>query len=281
MKPDVPQLIMSTGGIHSVRTIAEAYAWCQKLASSHYENFPIASRLLPARARLHITAVYAFARFADDVADEPWTQHKEEKLSALSFIEDALLTPDKHLSHPIFLALHNTIAECGLPLSPFQRLLQAFRQDVDFRPPEDWGDVLNYCSCSADPVGELVLRISGNYSSESRERSNSICTALQIINFVQDTSVDVAMGRITYPGTPTEAIERVQALLLHGVGIVEHVGSWRLRLELKFIIAGGNRIAELCKKHVTNIRVYRPSIQRSDYLRILLRVLFGTWKTIS
>jgi phytoene/squalene synthetase len=280
VKPDVPELITSTGGRYSVRSIDEAFAWCTRLASSHYENFPVASWLLPARIRLYVTSVYAFARFADDVADEPWTNSVSERTEALKFIEVALSSLNDYPTHPIFLALKHTVDDCSLPLHPFYNLLSAFKNDVEFQRPDTWDEVYNYCSLSANPVGELVLRISGESSSTAISLSNNICTALQIINFVQDTSIDRSRGRTTYPGTAMEAIQIASELFRKGVGVVDYVDSWRLKLELMFIIAGGIYITQLCKRDTHRLSSYRPTIKPSDYLRIVFRVATGTWKDI-
>ncbi|NQW29495.1 MAG: squalene/phytoene synthase family protein [Ignavibacteria bacterium] len=281
MKPDVLQLIESSGGREKVYSVTEAYAWCLNLASTHYENFPVASRFLPARMRLHVTAVYAFARFADDVADEPWTTDPKARLDTLDLIGTALVGTINTHGHPIFMALHATIAQLQLPLSPFQKLISAFKQDVTFTPPNTWDDVMDYCARSANPVGELVLRIADEGSESAIKFSNDICTGLQIINFVQDTSVDLARGRKTYPGDAAAAIEIAKGLFVSGLRVVNSVKNFRLRLELKFIIAGGIRVTELCQELGSKITTQRPAIRRTDYLRILFRVVNGSWRKIS
>ena len=149
--------------------LEDAYAACQRLAQSHYENFPVASRLLPARLRPHVSAIYAFARIADDFADEPgrrigerlrlladWRQRLHTvpgSRPALSAVE-GLPDPDR-----IFLALHDTITRFDLPVELFDDLLDAFTEDVTTTRYESWDSVMDYCRRSANPVGRLVLRL--------------------------------------------------------------------------------------------------------------------------
>ena len=183
-----------------------AYAACLRLAREHYENFPVASHLLPARMRPHIAAIYAFARTADDFADEPGMPDAE-RLQRLddwgARLDQAVSTPgmpaaDEPASS-IFAALSNTIAVCHLPVSLFHDLLSAFRQDVLRKRYETWDDVLDYCRRSANPVGRLVLRVAGRLTPALAERSDAVCTALQLTNFWQDIGRDWHNGRLYVP----------------------------------------------------------------------------------
>ena len=198
---------------------ATAYARCQQLAQQHYENFPVASRLLPKATRPHIAAIYAFARIADDFADEG-TRSPEARLALLddwqqrlnAAVAGSVRNPDRD-SYPretspdldysdagaIFLALSDTIARFGLERSLFDDLLAAFRQDVRVSRYESWSDLLDYCRRSANPVGRLVLRIAGYRSTELDARSDSVCTALQLTNFWQDIEGDLKKGRLYVP----------------------------------------------------------------------------------
>ena len=186
--------------------LVAAYARCERLAREHYENFPVASRLLPARMRPHIAAIYAFARTADDIADEPgladadrlrrlddWGRRLDEAGEELS----PAPAYDQH-DH-IFRALAHTMRECCLPASLFRDLLSAFRQDVVRKRYATWDDVLDYCRRSANPVGRLVLRVAGVSSPELDARSDDVCTALQLTNFWQDVQKDWRIGRIYVP----------------------------------------------------------------------------------
>ncbi len=196
-----------------------AYAHCQALAASHYENFPVASWLVPLALRPHVAAVYAFARTADDFADEDgYTQRERlrllddwlERLHAAVGAargEDVLPSGGAHVAAGasdrsrdlIFLALGHTIRERALPIGLFEALLSAFRQDVTVTRYATWAEVDDYCRRSANPVGRLVLRLFGHDDARLDAWSDAICTALQLTNFWQDFAVDWRRGRLYVP----------------------------------------------------------------------------------
>lgn len=230
--------MVSTPAASSHGRLAEAYACCERLASAHYENFPVASRLLPSTMRPHIAAIYAFARRADDFADEPGLT-AAERLRLLDAWAERLagrprgqtpasthgtpasthggltptpthggltpapthggLTPDAQGDDLIFCALENTICEHELPRSLFEDLLSAFRQDVVRTRYATWSEVLDYCRRSANPVGRLVLRVAGRDDPRADAQSDAVCTALQLTNFWQDLAVDWSRGRLYVP----------------------------------------------------------------------------------
>ena len=177
----------SNGMQPDAAALRAAYAECEKLARGHYENFPVASRLLPARMRPHIAALYAFARTADDFADEG-RRPDVERLRLLDDWQYRLhacvteCTPEDR----VFLALGATIRACRLPVSLFDDLLSAFRQDITTHRYDTWNGVLDYCRRSANPVGRLVLRIAGHEDARLDRSSDALCTALQLSNFWQD-----------------------------------------------------------------------------------------------
>jgi squalene synthase HpnC len=184
---------------------AAAYARCLHLAQQHYENFPVASRLLPGAARPHIAAIYAFARIADDFADEG----QRSDAARLALLDDwrrrlqqaaGGATPaEESDAGAIFLALGDTMRRCRLEVQLFEDLLSAFRQDVLIKRYETWADVLEYCRRSANPVGRLVLRIAG-YRDEALDRqADAVCSALQLTNFWQDLEIDWRRGRLYVP----------------------------------------------------------------------------------
>ena len=206
----------------------EAYSACERIARRHYENFPVASLLLPAAMRPHIAAIYAFARAADDFADEG----SREPAERLALLEDwgmrlrasaggagplfpgpesrpstslgAALSPSKgRIPNPepdaIFLALGHTIRSCALPVGLFEDLLSAFRQDVVTTRYAAWADVMDYCRRSANPVGRLVLRVAGHSDGRMDGASDAVCTALQLTNFWQDLGRDWQKGRLYVP----------------------------------------------------------------------------------
>jgi squalene synthase HpnC len=201
-----------------VVTAAEAYGVCERIAREHYENFPVASLLLPASMRPHIAAIYAFARAADDFADEgnlpaadrlalldDWGRrltacvsgHAAEQPGPLPLAPCPLSSVPE--ADAIFLALSHTIQARSLPIGLFEDLLSAFRQDVMTTRYDTWSEVMDYCRRSANPVGRLVLRVAGRADARLDEASDAVCTALQLTNFWQDLERDWQNGRLYVP----------------------------------------------------------------------------------
>jgi squalene synthase HpnC len=174
------------------------------VARDHYENFPVASMLVPKRMRRAVAAVYAFARRADDFADEPGYTDTE-RLRLLDDWHQRLLRaaagspPPESMNDLIFVAVADAMRQHELPVSLFADLLSAFRQDVTVKRYQTWNDVLDYCVRSANPVGRLVLRIAGHRNDELDRASDALCTALQLTNFWQDFARDWANGRLYVP----------------------------------------------------------------------------------
>ena len=199
--------------------VARAYAQCERRASGHYENFPVASRLLPAAMRPHIAAIYAFARTADDYADEPGMA-TDERLRlldawggswrlprwgqavnrALAFTIHGLAPFTIHGLTPCLWRSGRRSGTVDCPWGFSKILLSAFRQDVTTARYDTWAGVLDYCRRSANPVGRLVLRVAGYDDSRLDEQSDAVCTALQLANFWQDLGRDWAIGRLYVPG---------------------------------------------------------------------------------
>ena len=208
----------NSGDVAASADVRAAYLYCERLAQAHYENFPVASRLLPPRMRPHIAAIYAFARRADDFADEPGLVDSERlrllaawgtRLDRGPTAEcESRRTPDPEPDDLIFIALDNTIRTHSLPRSLFHDLLSAFRQDVATRRYSRWADVLDYCRRSANPVGRLVLRVAGYDDARLDAESDAVCTALQLTNFWQDLAIDWQRGRLY---VPAEDLERAGA----------------------------------------------------------------------
>lgn len=271
----------------------EAYRACQDLAQSHYENFPVASRLLPAHLRKHIAAVYAFARTADDFADEPG-RDPYDRLQLISEWSGRLHDPQS--PEPIFIALHDTIARFDLPLVLFDDLLDAFAQDVTTHRFETWPEVLDYCRRSANPVGRLVLRLSGYRSGQLDEASDAVCTALQLTNFWQDLAVDWSRGRLYVPeeiwhghgadpstlnsrrmtGEWSAAMKdcgsRTRSLFAHGRPVCDGVAG-RLRYELRATWLGGMRILDRLDRAGYDVFAGRPALGTFDALVIACETL--------
>jgi hydroxysqualene synthase len=210
--------------------LVDAYAACARLAAAHYENFPVASRLVPARMRPHVAAVYAFARTADDFADEDGLTLPERhallddwhaRLMRAAGRTDVAPATDvapglQSRRTPIdrdlvFEALADTIETCSLDVTLFQDLLSAFRQDTVVTRYATWEEVFDYCRRSANPVGRLVLGIAGYRDSELDAGSDALCTALQLTNFWQDLAVDWRRGRLYVPAVERDASGAAEA----------------------------------------------------------------------
>ncbi len=281
-------------------SLAESYASCLALSRSHYENFPVASRFIPAGLRGPIAAVYAFARLADDFADEGALEPSERLNRLADWRERLRACSTDHRRHPVFWALADTIARFGLPLDPFERLITAFEMDVTKNRHKSFDDLLYYCRHSANPVGELVLRIFGEWTEERGRWSDDICTALQLANFWQDVTVDAKKDRIYIPqqdmdmfdvteeqvmyGPVTPALrelmaaqsDRTWALFLSGRPLCDDV-SPRLRKELRLVWLGGTHILEKIDAAQWNVWSSRPRIKVFDWARLMKRWLF--WRS--
>ena len=222
-----------------------------------------------------MSSVYAIARLGDDIGDEPWTNDPEERLASLAFLDAAVDGTVNTSGHPVFMALHATMQSCDLPPALFHRLFEAFRRDVHFRAPKTWGDVLDYCHYSANPVGELVLRIAGDATPEAIAKSDAICSALQVTNFLQDQSRDAQIGRMYLPITAEDAVARTEELFRQGAGVASHLHSWRMRMEIRAIVISGNRMLQRCNAMLDQLSTRRPALGTTDYLWILWRLLTG------
>jgi squalene synthase HpnC len=288
-----------TGGVAPAR-LAEAYAHCARLARSHYENFTVGSWLLPRRLRDDLAAVYAFARVADDLADEG---PEAGRLARLDAWEERLLACARDpaaADHPVFLALGHTLARHDLPLDPLRDLLHAFRRDAagDTRTFAIFADVLDYCRCSANPVGRIVLALFGYRDAERQARSDDICTALQLTNFWQDIAGDLARGRVYIPqedldrfpgsrealgaGVASEPFRRLLAfevartrgLFRRGLGLADLV-TRRLATEVRMFAGGGLAILDRIEEAGCDVFARRPTLTRADLARLVVR---GLWR---
>ena len=285
-------------------TLEAAYAYCERLAQSHYENFPVASRLLPARMRPHIAAVYAFARLADDMADEGH-RPAADRLADLEGWDARLSSiaagaaPSAGPHAEVFVALRATIDACRLPPSLLHDLISAFRQDVTVTRYATWDDLLDYCRRSANPVGRLVLRVAGYDRPDLDAASDAVCTALQLTNFWQDLEIDWKKGRIYLPAVTRddarareedlaarrmtaewrralgEAVARTRRLFRAGVPVADGVRG-RLRWELRATWLGGTRILDKLEAADYDVFTRRPALTRADVPPILWHTLFWT-----
>jgi phytoene synthase len=280
-------------------TLHAAYAECERLARAHYENFPVASWLLPAPMRPHVAALYAFARTADDFADEG-QRPAEERLRLLDDWQRRLhacaWSEGWSGDDQIFLALGATIRDRRLPMQLFDDLLSAFRQDITVHRYQSWTDVLDYCRRSANPVGRLVLRIAGYDETALDRSSDALCTALQLTNFWQDLERDWAKGRLYVPLDDVEAsfarlddlsarrmtepwktalarvAGRTRQLFSEGRAVCDGV-TGRLRYELRLTWLGGTRVLDLLEREKFDVFAARPQIGPRDALWIVSRSL--------
>jgi squalene synthase HpnC len=282
-----------------------AYAACLRLARQHYENFPVASRLLPRPLRPHVAAVYAFARIADDFADEG-ERSDESRLALLDDWQARLhraasgqVILDGSDAAAIFVALGETIRTCRLDTGLFEDLLSAFRQDVLVTRYDAWDDLVDYCRRSANPIGRLVLGIGGYHDPRLAEQSDAICTALQLTNFWQDVERDWAKGRLYVPRelaravgadeedlgrrrmTPAwreavgEGARRTRGFFAAGRPLADGVRG-RLAWELRATWAGGVRILDRLEASGYDVFRGRPTLGWRDMPAMGWTVL--TWR---
>jgi hydroxysqualene synthase len=282
--------------------LARAYAACEAMARAHYENFPVASRLLPAAMRPHVAAVYAYARVADDIADEGTTPAPERlaqlnawqrRLHAAVAVEQAEAAPHEH-EDLIVVALAHSIRVLDLPIALFDDLLSAFAQDTMTTRYASWPDVLDYCRRSANPVGRLVLRIAGYRSDALDQSSDALCTALQLTNFWQDLGRDWRAGRLYIPREVADAcgadehelngstltpgwraalarcIAETSRQFRAGRAVCDGVRG-RLRYELRFTWLGGARTLERVDATGEALLTDRPTLGARDLPVILWR----------
>lgn len=291
-----------------VTTASAAYASCERRARAHYENFPVASFLLPARMRPHVAAVYAFARVADDFADEGamapderlrllehW--HRRLDVAASGGTPPAPASGEPADAADIFLALRQSMRECALSHDLFADLLSAFEQDVTCTRYPHWDALFDYARRSANPVGRLVLRIAGYRDARLDEWSDAICTALQFTNFWQDLEVDYRRGRVYLPQSELArhggadhdlgrqplspgvrrslqaAIERTRQLFETGRPLCDAVRG-RLRFELRATWLGGVRILDRVEAQLEDPQWRRPALGLRD-------LAWVTWRTIA
>ncbi len=276
-------------------SVAEAEAYTRWLTQRHYENFHIVSLFLPKRLHQDFYNVYAFCRWADDLGDE--IGNRAESLRLLDWWRREL--DEMYLGravHPVYVALHATVARRGLPPQPFHDLIQAFVQDQTVTRYESYAQLFDYCRYSANPVGRLVLHLCG-YSDEERQAlSDATCTALQLANHWQDILVDLDKDRIYLP---REALERhgssfddvlnrratpgFRAALKEGVGVARGLFAEglplaatldrRLALDIDLFSRGGMRILEKIEEQDYNVFERRPRILRTDRIRLFVGAL--------
>jgi len=278
--------------------LAATFTACEHLAKTHYENFSIGSRLLPKHLRKHFYSIYAFSRGVDDLGDEAegdrhalldlWEQQLESCYAA-----DPL---DASPSHPYFVALAETIREFDIPAEPFRRLIEANRRDQAITRHDTYQDVLEYCTYSANPVGHLVLFLSGIRDQKLHKLADKTCTGLQLANFWQDVGVDIEIGRIYIPqedlkrfGVTEEQIiqrrhddnfehlmqfevNRARELFVEGYALADHLDD-SLKSDFALFLRGGLEILREIERSGYKVLKDRPRISKI----VKAKIFASTW----
>lgn len=279
------------------KILDDAFAYCERITRKHYENFPVASLLIPYEKRPYIQCIYSFARIADDFADEN-TFPPEQRLNLLNDWENKLkLCYQGKAEHPVFIALTETVTKLNIPIELLQNLITAFKIDVIKNRYRNFNEILDYCHYSANPVGRLVLLIFGYSDEKLFKLSDSICTALQLTNFCQDVKVDLLKNRVYLPeeeillnGYSYEElfknvynqnfvslmqlqVDRTQSLFYDGVELVYLVDK-DLQLELKLVWLGGMSVLKKIKKNHYNVLNKNIRLSTFNKFVIFLNGLF-------
>jgi squalene synthase HpnC len=284
-------------------TLDEARAWCHQLASTHYENFHVATFFLPRIMRPHFESLYAFCRVSDDLGDEVGdTATALRLLDAWGRMLDQCYDAPAQSRHPVFVALRETIAACDLPRSLFHDLLRAFRQDQVKTRYDTWDEAVEYSRYSANPVGRLVLMVCGYRDGPRALLSDRICTALQLANFWQDAVRDSEIGRRYIPteymnrfgveegqiegrvftpefGAMMHAlVERTREMLHQGSALSITVDD-DLRVTLDLFRKGGDAILDGIAAQNYDVLRGRPVVTRRTKLMLLLGALLDKLRT--
>lgn len=274
----------------------QALSYTRWLATHHYENFHVVSFLLPRHLHQDFYNVYAFCRWSDDLGDE--TGSPAESLRLLAWWRGLLqgMYAGEAPAHPVFVALRETVERHALPRQPFDDLITAFEQDQRVTRYAGWAEVLGYCECSANPVGRLVLYL-GGYRDEERQRlSDATCTALQLANFWQDITIDLAKDRVYLPrdllarhgyceqelfarrftpafrGVMEEAVDYTQELFNQGLPLARMLDR-RLALDIDLFSRGGMRVLDKIRAQDYDVLKARPAIGKLERVSLLLRSL--------
>lgn len=279
--------------------LINSYEFCKKITQSHYENFPVASLLIPPQKRYHIFSLYAFARIADDIADEGDLSPKE-KIKLLMNYKTDFIEKKNIQKYLHFRAVYDTVEKFNLPVSLFIDLVDAFIQDNTKNEYNNFDELLDYCKKSANPVGRIVLLIFGYNGEEIFESSDKICTALQLTNFWQDLSIDLKKNRCYLPlndmlkfeidksrlrrdkdelfnlNTSTKfaelmkfEIERTKKLFAEGEKVLLYLKGL-LKLEIKLTILGGRKILSKIENQNYNSLTIRPALNSIDKINLFL-----------
>lgn len=276
-------------------SVAEALDYTRWLATHHYENFQVVSFLLPKKLHQDFYNVYSFCRWADDLGDEIGSP--AESLRLLTWWRRELEAMYRgEVSHPVFVALEDTVRRHAIPIEPFDRLIRAFEQDQTITRYPTFEDVFGYCLNSANPVGHLVLYLCGYRDAERQRLSDFTCTALQLANFWQDIAIDLEKDRVYLPldllakygytvddlfalneddrsrSVLRDAVAVAEGLFEQGLPLIGRVDR-RLALDLELFSRGGLKILQKIKLQGYNVLSRRPHISKAERVMILLKCL--------
>jgi len=279
-------------------TPAFARNYCRRLARAHYENFTVGHLLLPRRLRQHVANIYAYCRWADDLADE--TGQPQVSLRLLEWWEDQLRACYVgQVRHPVFVALAETVREFSIPIDPLLDLLVAFRQDQRVVRYETFEDLLNYCRYSANPVGRLVLYLGRCITTDRASLADLVCTGLQLVNFWQDVARDFKRGRVYLPQADCRhfgyhesdfadhrlndafrcmmawQVERAEQFLRRGAALVPMMPR-TFRLQVALFVHGGLAVAGAIRRQRYDVWTQRPRLSTIDKLRVFVQC----WSTL-
>lgn len=282
--------------------IREAYQFCRLVTIRHYENFPVVTRFISRPQRRHLYAAYAFMRTADDIADED-TITLEQRLRLLMAWQNKLDAAfEGRAEEPIFVALADTVKDAHLPKEDFDNLLNAFKVDLFKNRYQTFGELLEYCSYSANPVGRIVLRVMGYGDHpawpDMQSASDKICTALQLVNHLQDVFVDRGRNRLYLPAEDMERhgyssrdwehstvndafrsllkfeIHRAMDYFEEGEVLLDYLKPWHRR-QIQLVLMGGRRIADKIRQADYDVLRHRPIITGYDKIRIALQAVLS------
>ena len=299
-------------------TKEEAFHYCQKLATTHYENFTVGSILLSTQKRRHVYTIYSYCRWVDDLGDETYypmssdkiwhwlmntlrkepKNEKEKRLLLLERWEEELIQCyDGHPTHPVLVALQDTVRTFDIPKAPFLKLIEANRMDQYAHSYATFQDLLNYCEHSANPVGHLVLYLFGYRDQKRQELSDATCTALQLTNFLQDIARDHKRGRIYIPIEDIETfgystnelaqgvvndnfralmsfqIKRTRELFQQGFDLLKTLKGFQ-KVEVALFALGGLEVLKTIENKRYDVLTQRPYLSKRQKASIFLRSLF-------
>lgn len=281
-------------------SLDESYALCERLATSHYENFSVGSWLLPRKIRRHVYAMYAYSRYVDDLGDEVEVPYR---LTCLEHLEqDVRRIYDGTPLHPMLLAVQDTVRRCQIPPEPFLKLIHANRMDQEKTRFETYDELAFYCDHSANPCGRLFLYCAGYRDPELHALSDFTCTALQLTNFWQDIAIDWGKGRVYLPqedlrrfGYSEEEIAaqvvnpafvemmkfeimRTRDLFAKGLALLDRLEG-RIRMDVKLFTRGGSALLDAIEANGYDVYRRRPTVSNGKKIRLMLgetaRLLLG------